>query len=220
MINSKKILITGASRGIGLELSKSFSVDGHLVYASNSKEFDLSKKESVISLFEKYKDADVLINNAGYCDKFEIDDDISKFENMFSINTFAPIHLSILFSNHWIATKTKGKIINVTSRVAIKGSLNSPHYAASKAALESFTHSWALKVISSDIGIFGIAPSWVDTDILTNNVGDRAVEINSLPIKRFLEPKELYPYFKFIVENNCQYMTGQITDVNGASYFR
>ncbi len=215
-----KILITGASRGIGKGLKSSFTIDGHTVFGLTSKDFDLSRTEQVDSAFLMYKDADVLINNAGVCNPLASVDTIEKFYDIFNLNTFAPIQLAMLYSDYWIKNNIKGKIINVTSRVASKGSMEAPHYAASKSALENFTHSWAMRMVEHGFGVYAIAPSWVETDILINNATDIESERNKLPMKRFIQKNELYPYFKFLVENDCSYMTGQVMDINGASYFR
>jgi NAD(P)-dependent dehydrogenase (short-subunit alcohol dehydrogenase family) len=216
----EKILITGTSRGIGETLKKSFTKDGHTVFGITSKDFNLARVEQVDSAFLMHKDATVLINNAGVCNPLENVATIEKFYDIFNLNTFAPIQLAMLYSDYWIKNGIKGKIINVTSRVAIKGSVEAPHYAASKAALESFTHSWAMRMAAHGIGVYAIAPSWVETDILINNAKDLEVEKNKIPLNRFITKDELYPYFKFLVENDCSYMTGQVMDINGASYFR
>jgi len=215
-----KILITGASRGIGLALANFFAQTGHTVYKPTSKEFDFQNPEAPEACFQKYRDANVLINNAGICNHFDpATDSAAGFEKIFRVNFFAPVDLSLRFAAHWKQTGERGRIINMLSRVAKKGSVESPHYAASKAALLNFTHSMGAIYAPARILLFGISPSWVETDILTANAKDVDKARAQIPLQRFLTPQEICTYARFLVEDPCEYLTGQTIEVNGASYF-
>lgn len=213
----KKILVTGTSRGLGETLVQQLSTSGHEVYGTTRNMYDFLEPTATSRCFKDYRDCDVLINNAGICYPYS-EHNVPAFEETMQVNFHAPVDLSIRFTAHWISQGIRGTIINVLSRVANKGSINAPHYACSKAALASFTNSWGARYAES-INVFGIAPSWIDTDIMSANMVDEEAEIASIPLKRVLTTQELVPYFQFLISDKAAYMTGQILDVNGASYF-
>lgn len=215
-----KILITGASRGIGAAMALYFQKRGHVVYSTSSKDFNFLDPKSPAKCFEMYQDAEVLINNAGYCEPFIREEQgIEAFENMMQVNFTAPCELALRFTQKWEKEEIKGRVINILSRVAKKGSTAAPHYAASKAALLNFTHSLGAMLAPKEITILGLSPSWVETDLLHNNAKDIEAERQALPIKRFLTPEEICSYARFLVEDDCRYLTGQTLDTNGASHF-
>jgi len=217
MEQDNKILITGSSRGLGKAIAEYLAVQ-NTVHGFSSKEYDLREKNDIYRCFDTYRDCNVLINNAGLCNNFTMNSPLNDIEDIFAINTFAPMRLSVLFTKNWVENGINGKIINISSRVAKKGCSDSPHYAASKAALSNFTHSWAVQNIDKNIQVFGLEPSWIDTEMLYANAADIEVEKSKLPIGRFIEPKDLFPYFDLFLYNDCSYMTGQVLQINGGSY--
>jgi 3-oxoacyl-[acyl-carrier protein] reductase len=216
-VPNMKILLTGSSRGVGKQIFDNLSTK-YTVHGISSKEYDLSDLNNVDKILECC-DYDVIINNAGVC----LDQDLENPENVliktFNINVLMPILLTEKLCSKWKKEDKKGIVINIGSRVAFKGSIKNSFYAASKSALMSYTNSMGAKHAKDKIYFYGIAPSWIKTDMLISNMHDSKKELENLPIGRFLESDELNKYINFLLENDCSYMTGQILHLNGASYF-
>jgi 3-oxoacyl-[acyl-carrier protein] reductase len=113
-----------------------------------------------------------------------------------------------------------GRIINVTSRGAFRGEPTATAYGASKAGLNSFSQSLALYLAPYNIFVTAVAPGWVETDMaheaLTSPQG-RDI-LNQSPLKRVARPEEVAYTLLFLASEGAEFLTGDIIDVNGASY--
>lgn len=248
--SNKKILITGASRGIGRASAIEFAKRGGIVginYANNDAEavktlamlenrghkkfkYDISniesQKELIGSFVSEYGAIDILVNNAGIILKHEIDD-ISfeswqiSWKQIFDTNLFAPANLCFLASEYMIR-QGGGRIVNVSSRGAFRGEPDMPAYGASKAALNSMTQSIAKKLAKYNIFVSAVAPGFVDTDMSTSGLTDTELQAVLLenPLGRMATAEEVAYSIVFLASEKSAYNTGAILDINGASYLR
>ena len=173
------ILVTGASRGIGKAIAKSLQNYGNVfVTARNEeklKEFgegmyfvcDLSKEEDLIKLgdFIQEKKIDILVNNAGDYEYCGIEDtEISKLNEMLSINLKAPIYLMHSAIPHMKKNKF-GRVINIGSISGVMGEAYASMYSATKAGLIGLSKATGLELAEFGITVNTINPGWVDTEL-------------------------------------------------------
>lgn len=248
--DGKKVLITGASRGIGKATAIAFAEKGAIIglnYISNDaaanetlsllknkghKVFkqDISNpkgaKKLIDDFVKEYGNIDILINNAGIVRKHEIDKiDFDEWQNSWTsiINTNLIATANLCFCASQIMIKQGGgRIINVSSRGAFRGEPDMPAYGASKAALNSLSQSLAKKLAEYKIYIAVVAPGFVETDMGLNNISEteKINLINENPFRRMATPEEVAHSILFLASEGAEYNTGAILDINGASYLR
>lgn len=246
----KIVLITGSSRGIGRACAQSFAGAGAKVvvhYNKNLREAesvldslpgkehflfqsDLSEPEDVKwfaeKVFDHYGRVDVLVNNAGVFEEYDIlslswEEWQQSWEKTIRTNLTGAANLSFL-----IAKKMKDlggcRMINISSRGAFRGEPDAPAYGASKAGMNSFGQSFAKAFARHNIFVFTVAPGYVATDMAHGAMkGNRAEEIrNQSPLKRIADPDEIARTVLFLASPGNDYLTGCIVDANGASYLR
>ncbi|MEM1340318.1 MAG: SDR family oxidoreductase [Bacteroidota bacterium] len=248
--NNKRILITGASRGIGKATALAFAQKGAKVglnFRSNIEEAektlvelpgnehrlfqnDISKKENCQALIDDFVSAygqlDVLVNNAGISIFHELEEVDYKhwtnaWEATFQTNLFAVANLS-----YWAAKammqKGGGRIVNVSSRGAFRGEPTKPAYGASKAALNAMSQSLAKKLAPHNIYVGVVAPGFTETEMaaVTLTPAERENLLRESPFQRMAQPKEVAHAILFLASEGAEYSSGTIIDVNGASYLR
>jgi NAD(P)-dependent dehydrogenase (short-subunit alcohol dehydrogenase family) len=246
----KNILVTGASRGIGKAIAVMFAKAGGNVIVHYNKnheaaeevltslspgnhsilQCDLSDPNQVSKLtnecFLMYNRIDVLINNAGVFEEFDImtlsyEDWQNSWEKTIATNLTGAANLTFLVAKKM---KDRGgcKIINISSRGAFRGEPDAPAYGASKAGLNSFGQSMAKALAKYNIMVYTIAPGFVATEMAEYAmVGERGDEIrNQSPLKRIAQPEEIAQTVLYLASPGTDYMTGCIIDINGASYLR
>jgi NAD(P)-dependent dehydrogenase (short-subunit alcohol dehydrogenase family) len=246
----KHILVTGASRGIGKAIAKLFANAGGNVivhYNKNHKaaievlenlqpgnhmviQADISNANDVSKLskgcLEKYGKLDVLVNNAGVFEEFDImslsyEEWQKNWEKTITTNLTGAANLSFLIAKEM---KDKGgcKIINISSRGAFRGEPDAPAYGASKAGMNSLSQSMAKALAKYNILVYSVAPGFVATEMAEYAMdGERGEEIrNQSPLKRIARPEEIAQTVLYLASPGNDYMTGCIIDINGASYLR
>lgn len=239
----KRVLVTGASRGIGRAIACRLGQEGWLPLvhyhkrADEAKEvaqacggeacdrgYDLSLPEDCEALWRWVTtsgEVDALVNNAGiyYPMPFDDPDDeqfVANVQAHFWTNFRAPLLLARRFAQQGRA----GAVVNVASRVGFKGEAGASAYAASKAALINLTRSLAVELAPKGIRLFGIAPGWVETAMARPGMQERGEEIlASIPLGRVASPEDCAAVVAFLLREEAQYLSGVVIDVNGASYF-
>lgn len=225
------ILVTGASRGIGKAIAKSLQNYGNVFVTARTeeklKEFgegmyfvcDLSKEEDLIKLgnFIQEKKIDILVNNAGdyvYCG---IEDtEISKLNEMLSINLKAPIYLMHSAVPH-MKTNKFGRIINVGSISGVMGEAYASMYSATKAGLIGLSKATGLELAEFGITVNTINPGWVDTELGKSSIEDSDFSeeeiLESIPQRRFVKPEEIAGLVKYLISEEAKGITGQSINI-------
>jgi NAD(P)-dependent dehydrogenase (short-subunit alcohol dehydrogenase family) len=243
----KIILITGASRGIGLEICKQCLKAGAVVAAQykendillndlkknyNEQLFiyrsDLAISDQCNQLFnnvlKELNRVDVLINNAGIFLKAGLDEPnqqwLEKWHTTLDVNLTAVGLLCKLAITHF-CTQKKGIIINISSRAAFRG--DDPDYfayAASKGGLVALTRSIARGFGKQGITAFLVAPGFVRTDMAQSYFdvhGEESV-IDSIALNKLTEPADVAPMVVFLASGLAAHATGCTIDINAGSY--
>ena len=236
----KTVIVTGGSRGIGAAIVKELATNGFRVvlnYNKSEKEAkkiqkelkemninieifkaDVSKREDVKELvkfaLEKYKNIDVLINNAGI-DQIKPFTDITDedWNKMMKVNLNSVFYCTQEVLENMIHNK-KGCIINISSIWGKEGASCEVHYSSSKAAVDGFTKALAKELGPSNIRVNSISPGLVDTD-MNKNIREEDIQLikSEIPLGRVAKPEEIAKSVKWLIDD--EYVTGQIISVNG-----
>lgn len=228
----KKMLVTGATRGIGkaiteLLLSEGFEVIGiykeDKVAANNLltahpgyltlHQVDLSKAEEIDNFTEQLKGTrlDGIVNNAGtvYLTKWE-DLDFDEWEDTLATNLTAPLRIV-----HGLRENLNegSSIVNISSVDAFCAAYDTIAYAASKAGLISLTKSLAAALGSKNIRVNAIAPGWVETDMTKDSMPDESKELT--PLRRNAQPEEVAKVVGFLLSDGSSFVNGTTVTVDG-----
>lgn len=236
---NKKVLITGAAKGLGKSTAIEFAKHGYdliLTYLTSEEEAyflknELEKKflisvelhrvdftidEDIDRLVSHIDRLDVLVNNAAYnddCDVLEKRADV--FAKILRVNLIAPFLLAQKL--YPVLKESKGCIINIASTNGIDTMYpESLDYDASKAGLINLSRNLA-RAFKDQIRINVIAPGWIDTEVLANmDPRFKESEIKKSPIGRFMRPEEVA---KEIYNFTINETTGKIVRVDGGPKF-
>ena len=163
---------------------------------------------------------DILVNNAGIGGGQAFEDvNEALFDEIFRINAKAPF-----FAAQAVIAGMKqrrhGRIINISSLVALRGTANNPHYAGSKAALIGFARCWALEYAPFNIGVNTVVPSFIATPMATNffNAEDIARRGQANPMGRLATPDDVAKLVTFLAGPGADFITGQTLSANGGEY--
>lgn len=234
-----KAVVTGASGEIGSAIARDFvkrGFDVALVYNKNEKaakalaselaesgemivlkkiDFAKSGAEEALSELEKEFGApDVLVNAAGISRVgLSLDLSESEWDEIFRVNV-----RSVFLTSKWAANLMRGggRIVNVSSIWGSRAAPCEAAYAASKAAVESFTKSFAAEVGSLGITVNAVAPGLIDTKMNSHLSEEEKNEfVDKLAIARIGTPEDVAAAVRFFASEEASYVTGQILEVSG-----
>lgn len=236
----KTVLVTGGSRGIGKCIAENLAKDGFNVVLNYNKsekqakkikeelskqginieiyKADVSKREEVKKLIKftlnKFKNIDILINNAGIA-KLQMFNDITDedWNEMISTNLNSVFYTTQEVLPNMIHNK-KGCIINISSIWGIAGASCEVAYSVSKAGIDGMTKSLAKELGLSNIRVNSIAPGVIDTEMnsnLDNAIKEQIKE--ETPLNKIGRPIDIYRCVKWLIED--EFTTGQIISPNG-----
>jgi len=237
------VLITGGTRGIGLQVARGFAAEGGLVTvvgrdSGTGKEAvravdgisfiqcDVRRaedcKRAIADVLRTHGRLDVLVNNAGVIYRNRTVDQTTEeeWDTTFEVN----VRGAFLMSKYAIQTlrEAKGNIVNVSSYVGLVGFAGAAAYAASKAALVNLTRTMALDHAGEGVRINCVCPGSVDTEMIRDawrSYGDVA-EAEQLwnakhPLGRIAKPDEVSRAILFMASSEASFITGAALPVDG-----
>lgn len=226
----QKVLITGASRGIGYAMANAFSKAGYTVYAlwHNAPEQllnvqdpaitpirgDVADAASVAALCETVGDIDILINNAAIS-RFGLVTDLTEgeWDELMAVNLKSVFLLSKAFLPGMIRKKN-GKIINISSIFGAVGGSCEVAYSAAKAGVIGFTKALAKEVGPSGIQVNCIAPGVITTSMNARlSDEDLAVLREETPLGKLGTPEDVARLALFLAED--RFITGEVIHIGG-----
>ena len=228
----KRVLITGASRGIGAACARLFAKSGYdvIINYNNSKEealrlareigaetirADVSSSAQVDDLFKAAGEVNILVNNAGISGFYMLDamsDD--EWNKMIGVNLNGVFYCTRAVLPQMLRRKS-GAIVNVSSMWGICGSSCEAAYSASKAGVIGLTKALAKEVGPSGIRVNCIAPGAIDTDMNKKLGGDAIKELcEETPLGRLGSPEEVARAILFLADDDG-FITGQVLSPNG-----
>ena len=236
---SKIVLVTGASRGIGLEAAKHFSKEGYKVIGSSRGDFnlgeligdesaisvqlDLMSKESIKNLFADLKSEDllpsVLVNNAGITkDQLFLRMKDEDWDDVIETNLNGLFRVTKAFIKPMVKNKF-GRVINISSVAGLMGNSGQVNYSSSKSAMIGFSRSLAKELGSRNITSNVVAPGFIETDMTTFLNDDEKVEVSkNIPMKRFGTVQDVAKCIVFLASDEANYITGQTISIDGGLF--
>jgi 3-oxoacyl-[acyl-carrier protein] reductase len=240
-LENKKIIITGATGGIGNSIVKKLSESGAKILATGTRlekleelkskfkntdilKFDISKGEEIEEFIENATKQlggglDCLINNAGITqDNLAIRMNIDEWKKVIDINLTSTFLLSKFAVKKMLKNKY-GKIINITSVVGHTGNLGQANYTASKAGIVAMSKSLAIEYAKKNININCISPGFIKTE-MTDKIEEKFKEaiISKIPSSRLGEPEDVANAVLFLASDQSNYINGETIHVNGGMY--
>lgn len=245
-IDQQVALVTGASAGMGLATTKALLAAGYRVVGTDVvtdhiltechdaleagrlmiATMDVSDPDMVREVCSRAHDwqgrVDVLVNNAGilkYADCEETTPEL--FRKILAVNLEGVLYVSQQVAPR-MAERRFGRIVNVASFAAKTGGLSPmPSYAASKGGVVSLTFSFARQYAKSGVTCNAIAPTFVKTQMLTEQVSfERQQELlKMIPVNRFCELEEFAHCVLFLAHPMSGFITGEVLDLNGGIQF-
>ena len=242
LLQGKKALITGGSRGIGKEIVVKFLENGSSVYfidlnpSEHMDEYEAIAKKSgasvvfkqanvadeeqitsvVNEVLEESGGIDVLVNNAGITrDGLIFRMSAKDWNDVLTINLTSAFFISKVVARAMIKQKA-GSIINVASIVGVSGNAGQTNYCASKAGLIGFTKSLAKEVAGRNVRVNAVAPGFIRTPMTDKLTPDQQKAITDLvPLNRYGEPEEVAKVILFLASDLASYLTGQALHIAG-----
>lgn len=238
----KVALVSGGATGIGAATVAALAAEKITVamqYSSSQKEAkqiadqlngkgfkveifqaDLSQKKAAENLVEQVKknlgDIDILVNNAGVMsDASIIQMSDQLWDEAINLNLTAAFKL-IRACAPSMVSKNWGRVINISSQVALTGSANHAHYAAAKAGLLGLTYSAAKEYGASGVTVNAVLPGRIETKMIADRSIGRLDEwLSQTPLNRLGRPDEVASLINFLASDASSYITGAAINVNG-----
>jgi 3-oxoacyl-[acyl-carrier protein] reductase len=237
-------LVTGASRGIGKAIALALGVRGATVIGTATSEsgavaisaylkesgingkgvaLDVTSQENIDAVLAMISDEfaapSILINNAGITrDNLLVrmkDDD---WDAIMDTNLKSVFRMSRACLRAMTKAR-KGRIISISSVVALMGNAGQTNYSAAKAGMIGFTKSLAREVGVRGITVNAVAPGFIDTD-MTKALADehKQILLKQIPLNRLGQPEEIAAAVAFLASPDAGYITGETINVNGGMY--
>ena len=239
-LKNKKVLITGATGGIGNNLIKKFNDLGASIIATGTnqnkldklkkdfasietKQFKLEEHEKIETFIQKCSDdlggLDVLVNNAGITlDNISLRLTLEDWKKVIDINLTSTF-LMCKFAIKKMLKNKKGKILNITSIVAHTGNAGQANYAASKSAIIGLSKSLAIEYAKKKININCVSPGFIKTE-MTEKINEdyKKILISKIPCGELGKPEDVSNCVAFLASEMSDYITGETIHVNGGMY--
>ena len=245
MSEKKIVLITGATRGIGLAILKEMSKHNYIVLGTGTNEnsvnalknelkvnkiegkaylLDIKNQDSINNLLENIKKdyantPDILVNNAGVTnDNLLIRMDDDQWLDTIETNINSLYKISKLFVKPMIK-KRNGRIICISSVVANTGNAGQTNYVTSKAGMIGFCKSLAKEVATRGITVNCVSPGFIETD-MTEKLNDSQKEqiFKNIPTNKMGSPEDIAYAVSFLASEKASYITGETINVNGGLF--
>ena len=239
-LNKKKVLITGATGGIGNALVDKFSNFGATIFATGTNEDklkNLKKNYSNINV-EKFRlddhnkieefiemvnetlgGLDILVNNAGITlDNLSIRLTEENWKKVLDINLTSSF-LMCKYAIKKMLKKKYGKIINITSIVGHTGNLGQANYAASKAGIAAYSKTLAIEYAKKNINVNCVSPGFIKTE-MTDKINEdfKKILVSKIPSGDLGTGEDVSNCVAFLASDMAKYINGETIHVNGGMY--
>ena len=239
-LQNKKVLITGATGGIGNCLVKKFDALGSKIVATGTNENKLKilkenfeniftnrfklnehdKIENFVNQVDKQLGGiDILVNNAGITlDNLSIRLTEQDWKKVIDVNLTSTF-LMCKYAIKKMLKKKYGKIINITSIVGHTGNLGQANYSASKAGIVAFSKSLAIEYAKKKINVNCVSPGFIKTE-MTDNINEefKKILISKIPSGNLGTGEDVSNCVAFLASEMANYINGETIHVNGGMY--
>ena len=241
-MKDKVILVTGANRGIGLNIIQRLNNDGYTVIGTSRTDdganlisqeinsnggkglkMDVTNQESINSAIKNIRDEYGtlygLVNNAGITnDNLLMRMTDEQWLSVIETNLTSIYRVTKSIVKDMMKAR-EGRIVNIGSIVGMMGNAGQSNYSASKSGLLGFTKSLARELSSRNINVNSISPGFIDTD-MTKALSDDQIDnlSKNIPLGRIAESSEVSSVVSFLLSDDSSYITGENINVNGGLY--
>ena len=239
-LNKKKILITGATGGIGNALVDKFSNFGASIFATGTNEdklknlkknysninvekFRLDDHDKIEGFIERVNETlgglDILVNNAGITlDNLSIRLTEENWKKVLDINLTSSF-LICKYAIKKMLKKKYGKIINITSIVGHTGNLGQANYAASKAGIAAYSKTLAIEYAKKNINVNCVSPGFIKTE-MTDKINEefKKILVSKIPSGDLGTGEDVSNCVAFLASDMAKYINGETIHVNGGMY--
>lgn len=234
--------LTGGSRGIGRAITERLAAEGaHVVFtyvkdaaaarktldaikeaggSAESAQLEVSDFEATQSFFKdlvgRHGRIDGLVNNAGVtADNLLLRMKEAEWDRVMNVNLKGAFNCARAAARYMVKARA-GRIVNLTSVVAVTGNPGQSNYAASKAGIIGFTRALSQELASRTITVNAVAPGFIDTEMTAGLPGKVREELLSrVPLGRLGTVEEVASIVSFLLSGDAGYITGQVIHVNG-----
>jgi NAD(P)-dependent dehydrogenase (short-subunit alcohol dehydrogenase family) len=237
-LQNQTALVTGSTSGIGREAALLLAAEGAFVIVSGRNPTkgadtvaaieaaggrakfvaaDLSDLDSVRGLAEAAGEVDILVNNAGaFPFAPTLDQRLDTFTTLVDTNMRGTYFLTAFLVKK-MAAKGAGSVVNVTTVAGLSGVGGTSVYGATKAAIDSFTRTWAVEFGGSGVRVNAVAPGHTKTDNVVEMIGDEAFEELGarVPLGRLASAREIAEVIVFLASPKAAYVTGVTLAADG-----
>jgi NAD(P)-dependent dehydrogenase (short-subunit alcohol dehydrogenase family) len=240
VLDGRRALVSGASRGIGKAIALGLAQAGADVVLLARSESDLAGVASTIRASNRRADVltcdllnppdlsavvdrlgriDILVNNSG----MNIPEPFvtvteTHYDQIFQLNVRALFFLTQCVVDRMIAENVKGVIVNITSQMGHVGAANRTVYCAAKHAVEGFTKALAVEVAPHGIRVNAVAPTFVETEFTRQMFADKSFResaLSKIPAGRLGRPEDIAPAVVFLCSDAAALITGSSLKVDG-----
>lgn len=184
-------------------------------YKTDVSSFEEAQK-TVNDVISKLGGVDILINNAGITkDNLLLRMNEKDFDDVINANLKSVFNYTKAAIKSMISQR-HGRIVNITSVVALIGNAGQSNYVASKAGVIGFTKSMARELASRGITVNAVAPGFIQTD-MTNKLTDEQKQkiAQNIPVGKLGTPEDIAKVVAFLCSDDAEYITGQVIAVDG-----
>jgi len=242
MVKGKIAVVTGASRGIGLEIATTLAENGATVVCASTKldnsqkvakkivekfggdafgvQVDVSKEsdvqEMIKTVVEKYGRIDILVNNAGITrDNLLLRLSLEDWQAVLDTNLNS-VFFTTKSAIRPMMKQRYGRIVNIASVVGLMGNAGQSNYSAAKAAIMGFSKTVAREYGAKGITCNVVAPGFIETDMITSLPKEYLDNIiQNIPQQRLGTPKDVANLVLFLSSDLAAYITGEVIRVDG-----
>jgi 3-oxoacyl-[acyl-carrier protein] reductase len=237
-------LVTGASRGIGAAIADKLAQAGATVIGTATTEqgaeaiterllaagyqgkgmvLNVSEQASIDAMMEaltaEFGNPTILVNNAGITrDNLLMRMKYEEWDEIINTNLSSVFRLckSVL---RGMMKARKGRVINISSVIAVMGNAGQANYAAAKSGIHGFSRSMAREVGSRGITVNSVAPGFIETDMTKELPEDQRKQlVENIPLKHLGQPEDIANAVLFLAGEAGRYITGETLHVNGGMY--
>jgi 3-oxoacyl-[acyl-carrier protein] reductase len=245
MFNGQVVVVTGATRGIGLSIAKAFAEQGASIAICSTKDdqakkvaadigasfnvqtygegVDIKDFDAVGRFFDNVCDlfgqVDVLVNNAGITrDNLLLRLQKDDWDDVINVNLNSIFNTTKSVMKRMLKKKY-GRIINIASVVGLMGNPGQSNYAAAKGGMIAFSKSVAREYGKKNITVNTVAPGFIETEMIESLPKEYLSNIiDNIPMSRLGTPSDVSRAVMFLASKDASYITGQVISVDGGMY--